>query len=202
MPYDSAATRARLLDAAYDEFSERGLAGARVERIAATAKANKQAIYAYFGSKESLFDAVLGDRLSVLADSVPYTPDDLPGYAGALFDALNATPNLLRLTRWRGLERDDATPGEIESHQAKALALRDALRLPDERTAVDLLEIVVAICTAWSDVPPGLRAVGGLDPQARRLAHRAVVVQAVTAICEAAAGSERGTRKTPAAAAV
>ena len=33
MAYDSAATRAPLLDAAYAEFSERGLAGARVERI-------------------------------------------------------------------------------------------------------------------------------------------------------------------------
>ena len=55
MAYDSAATRARLLDAAHSEFAERGLAGARVDRIAAAAQANKQAIYAYFGSKEQLF---------------------------------------------------------------------------------------------------------------------------------------------------
>jgi AcrR family transcriptional regulator len=189
MPYDSAATRVRLLDAAFQEFSERGLAGARVDRIAAAASANKQAIYAYFGSKENLFDAVLGDRLSVLADTVPYTPDDLPGYAGALFDALNATPSLLRLTRWRGLERDDATPGEIESHLAKAVALRTVLGLPDDRTAIDVLEIVVAISTAWSTVPPGLRAVGGEDPEERQAAHRAMVVAAVAAICQSVAGS-------------
>src|SRR5262245_55613966 len=156
MPYDSAATRSRLLDAAFQEFSERGLAGARVDRIAAAAAANKQAIYAYFGSKESLFDAVLADRLGVLADTVPYTPGDLPGYAGELFDALNATPGLLRLTRWRELERDDATPGEVESHLEKAVALRVALGLPDDRTAIDILEIVVAISSAWSTVPPGL----------------------------------------------
>jgi AcrR family transcriptional regulator len=189
MPYDSAATRARLLDAAYHEFSERGLAGARVDRIAAAASANKQAIYAYFGSKDNLFDAVLDDRISVLADTVPYTPDDLPGYAGALFDALNATPELLRLTRWRGLERDDAAPREIESHLAKAVALRTALGLPDDRTAVDVFEIVVAISTAWSTVPPGLRAVGGEDPEERRAAHRAMVVAAVEAICQSVAGS-------------
>jgi len=77
MPYDSAATRARLLDAAYREFSDQGLAGARVDRIAAAARANKQAIYAYFGSKEDLFDAVLTHRLGELADAVPLTPDDL-----------------------------------------------------------------------------------------------------------------------------
>jgi AcrR family transcriptional regulator len=192
MPYDSAATRARLLDAAYQEFSERGLAGARVDRIAASASANKQAIYAYFGSKDDLFDAVLSDRISVLADTAPYTPDDLPGYAGALFDALNTTPGLLRLTRWRGLERGDVTPGEVESHLAKAVALRAALGLPDDRTAIDVLEIVVAISMAWSTVPAGLRAVGGADPDERQAAHRAMVVAAVAAICRSLAGEGAG----------
>lgn len=189
MPYDSAATRVRLLDAAYVEFSERGLAGARVDRIAAAAQANKQAIYAYFGSKENLFDAVLGNQLSVLADAVPYTPDDLPGYAGALFDALNAAPGLVRLTRWRGLERDDASPGEIESHRQKAQELQTALQLADERAAIDILEIVVAISTAWIGVPDGLKAVGGLGPRARQDAHRAIAVQAVAAICAAMSGT-------------
>jgi AcrR family transcriptional regulator len=191
MPYDSAATRSRLLDAAYHEFSERGLAGARVDRIANAAKANKQAIYAYFGSKEDLFDAVLADRLGVLADAAPYTPDDLPGYAAALFDALSETPDLLRLTSWRQLERNDATPGEIDSHREKAEALRVALNLPDERTAVDIMEIVIAISLTWFGMPEGLRAVGGLDPAARREAHRAVVIQAVTAFRDALASVQR-----------
>jgi AcrR family transcriptional regulator len=56
---NSAATRHRLLDAAAAEFAERGLAGARVDRIAATAEANKQLIYAHFGSKEGLWLTVL-----------------------------------------------------------------------------------------------------------------------------------------------
>src|ERR1700742_952482 len=113
MAYNSAATRARLLDAAYAEFVELGFAGARVGRIATAAAANKQAIYAYFGSKEALFDAVLGDRLQVLADVVPFTPDDLPGYIGALFDALTDDPGLLRLTQWKALERPEASPGAL-----------------------------------------------------------------------------------------
>jgi AcrR family transcriptional regulator len=188
MPYDSAATRARLLDAAYREFSDQGLAGARVDRIAAAAKANKQAIYAYFGSKEDLFDAVLTHRLGELADAVPLTPDDLPGYAGALFDALTDTPDLLRMTRWRGLERHQAASGEVESHRQKAAAVQAALDLPDERTAIDVFEIVVAMSCAWTDMPDGLKAVGGQRPAARRKAHRAVVVQAVAAVCAALAG--------------
>jgi AcrR family transcriptional regulator len=43
---DSAATKERLLAAATDEFAAHGIAGARVDRIAAAARANKQLIYA------------------------------------------------------------------------------------------------------------------------------------------------------------
>src|SRR5689334_11886003 len=39
-------TRARILAAATAEFAERGLAGGRVDRIAAAADANKERIYA------------------------------------------------------------------------------------------------------------------------------------------------------------
>ena len=165
MAYDSAATRARLLDAAYAEFVELGFAGARVNRIASAAAANKQAIYAYFGSKEALFDAVLGDRLQVLADVVPFTPDDLPGYIGALFDALTDDPGLLRLTQWKALERPEASPGELEAHLAKASALAGA--------------------QAWSTTASAIRNPDGGDESARRARYRAAMVASTTAVAEA-----------------
>ncbi|MFV0490500.1 MAG: TetR family transcriptional regulator [Pseudorhodobacter sp.] len=56
---DAEATRARILAAAKREFSQNGLGGARVDEIAARAKANKRMIYHYFGSKEALFQTVL-----------------------------------------------------------------------------------------------------------------------------------------------
>ena len=52
-------TLRKILDAALGEFARHGLSGARVERIAARANANKRMIYYYFGSKEDLFLAVL-----------------------------------------------------------------------------------------------------------------------------------------------
>jgi AcrR family transcriptional regulator len=55
----AAATRARILDAALAEFAENGLAGARVDEIAARAGANKRMLYAHFGSKEALWLTVL-----------------------------------------------------------------------------------------------------------------------------------------------
>ena len=54
---DAARTKQRLLDAACDEFAKYGIAGGRVERIAAAARCNKALIYAYFDSKDALFDA-------------------------------------------------------------------------------------------------------------------------------------------------
>lgn len=53
------ATRARILAAAKREFAESGLGGARVDVIAARAKANKRMIYHYFGNKEELFRTVV-----------------------------------------------------------------------------------------------------------------------------------------------
>lgn len=56
---DPEKTRQNILDAATDEFARHGLGGARVDRIAERAGANKRMLYYYFGSKEELFLAVL-----------------------------------------------------------------------------------------------------------------------------------------------
>jgi AcrR family transcriptional regulator len=55
----AAATRQRILDAALAEFAGKGLAGSRVDEIAARAGANKRMLYAHFGSKEELWLVVL-----------------------------------------------------------------------------------------------------------------------------------------------
>jgi len=56
---DPAATRLKLLTAARREFAASGLAGARVDEIAARAGVNKQLVYHYFGDKDALYLAVL-----------------------------------------------------------------------------------------------------------------------------------------------
>ena len=56
---DPERTRARILDAAKSEFAAHGLGGARVDRIASNAGANKRMLYYYFGNKDDLFAAVL-----------------------------------------------------------------------------------------------------------------------------------------------
>jgi AcrR family transcriptional regulator len=56
---DPERTRRRILEAATAEFARYGLGGARVDRIATLARANKRMLYYYFGSKEELFLAAL-----------------------------------------------------------------------------------------------------------------------------------------------
>jgi AcrR family transcriptional regulator len=59
---DPERTRQRILDAATVEFARFGLGGARVDRIALRAGANKRMLYYYFGDKDGLFLAALEGR--------------------------------------------------------------------------------------------------------------------------------------------
>ena len=56
---DPERTKADILDVAAAEFGEKGLAGARIDEIAALTQTSKRMIYYYFGSKEGLYLAVL-----------------------------------------------------------------------------------------------------------------------------------------------
>jgi AcrR family transcriptional regulator len=52
-------TMANILKVATAEFADKGLAGARIDEIAALTNTSKRMIYYYFGSKEALYVAVL-----------------------------------------------------------------------------------------------------------------------------------------------
>jgi len=58
---DPERTRADIIEVATREFAEKGLAGARIDDIAAAMQTSKRMIYYYFGSKEQLYLAVLED---------------------------------------------------------------------------------------------------------------------------------------------
>lgn len=159
MPPDASATKRRILDAARTEFARFGLAGARVDRIAETAEANKRSIYVHFGPKEHLFDLVVIDALTVMAAEVPFDADDLPGYAGRLFDHLRDHPETLRLSLWANLERPTATAVEEEAYRGKAEALRPAFGA----SAPDVLAFLLSVVTAGATASPALLLTDGGD---------------------------------------
>ena len=65
---DPEGTRRRILEAAIEQFSEHGLAGARVDAISRVAETNERMLYYYFGSKEQLYVAVLETMYADFAD--------------------------------------------------------------------------------------------------------------------------------------
>jgi AcrR family transcriptional regulator len=56
---DAEATREDILEAATEEFADKGLSGARIDKIADRTSTSKRMIYYYFGSKDALYRAVL-----------------------------------------------------------------------------------------------------------------------------------------------
>ncbi len=76
---DPARTMAEILQVATHEFADKGLAGARIDEIAAATRTSKRMIYYYFGSKDGLYLAVLEEAYrrmrSIEAD---LHLDDLP----------------------------------------------------------------------------------------------------------------------------
>ncbi|PZF82684.1 TetR family transcriptional regulator [Jiangella anatolica] len=184
MPWDTEATRRRLLDAAVEEFAEYGPAGARVDRLARSAGVNKERIYQYFGDKDGLFRAVLTQELQRLAEAVPLTPEqagDLGDYAGRLFDHHTDHPHLLRLLHWEGLVSGGEVVAETKRAmhlQEKVAAVADAQRRGLVTGAVgagQLLYGLMALVDWWFVVPHVARMTVGADGLDRATQRAAVV---------------------------
>jgi AcrR family transcriptional regulator len=181
MPPDATKTKKRLLDAAFAEFAQHGLAGARVDRIGAAAEVNKRLIYVHFTNKEQLFDLVVELCIARVSKAVPFTPDDLPEYAGALFDHLLAHPEHLKLVVWAQLERPIIRTKELESYGAKVEAIANKRRNKSTLEPVDVLALLLGLVTAWFSASPALRELSGEEPfSPDRLArHRTALTAAV-----------------------
>ncbi|MFI5914410.1 TetR family transcriptional regulator [Dactylosporangium sp. NPDC051541] len=147
------ATSRRILDAAAEEFAERGIAGARVDRIIAAAQTNKAQLYGYYGSKDGLFDAVVADRTDRLLANVPFDAADLPGWAVGVYDENLRHPDLVRLIAWLRLERRpegrlaDSPRDEPKLKAITAVQAAGHIRAGDP---FDLFNLVLAMALAWS----------------------------------------------------
>jgi AcrR family transcriptional regulator len=183
-PRDSAATRRRLVGAAREEFTARGIAGARVDRIAAAANANKAQIYHYFGDKDGLFDAVLEICTEEAVGAVPIDGDDLPGYAARLFDYHFDHPDLLRLVTWARLEGRTTPSTQAQrttSYHRRAEAIKDAQhqgRVTSALTASQILDMIESLAVGWTTTARGL-LVDTRRLKRERSTYRAGIAEAV-----------------------
>lgn len=187
MVRDAEATRRRLLDAATEEFAARGIAGARVDRIADAARSNKAQIYHYFGSKDGLFDAVFDRIVQATVNETPIDPTDLPEYAGRLFDRYQQHPEIQRLATWYRLERSDRDRpigAIVASNAAKVKAIAEAQQAGLLTTRVDpavLLALILTISGTWSSMTPEY---SGLVKRLSVAKRRQAIVNAVATLLE------------------
>ncbi len=146
------ATRARLLEAAVEEFASHGYSGARTERIARHAGSNIRMLYHYFGGKDDLYVVVLETVLADLRhDELQLDAATLDPLEGLLriFDFVDhhfATyPRLRKLLAFENL------------NEARHLARSE--RIPEMSSPVlNLLRKLLARGVAGGQVRPGIDA--------------------------------------------
>lgn len=185
---DAEATKKRLLDAALQEFGAFGIAGARVDRIAAVAGCNKAQIYHYFDSKDGLFDAVFNLLIAEIMRETPIDPANLPEYAGQLFDRYEKHPELARLATWYRLERADSDAPlqailDSNRHKVESIAKAQADgTLSSKFEPAVLLGLVLHQASMWSGMVPEYSL---LVREMTSTERRQVVIDTVKAILNA-----------------
>jgi len=96
-----AAKERRILDAAFQVFSQSGYAGASMDAIAEAAGVSKPTLYQYFGAKEALFAAMMDTARDAMLEPFDGTGDmvaQLHRFAWAYADTV-MRPDLLGLAR-------------------------------------------------------------------------------------------------------
>ena len=177
---DPEGKRQQLLDGALAEFAEHGIGGARVDRIATRAGISAGLVYTFYNGKEGLYEAVYDAIVEQTVSGIPIDADDLPEYAGRLYDAGLAYPEVMRFIAWYTLERGDSQeavrPIVATSMSEKTAAIEHAQRrgtVTTQHTASELLALVLAIANMWQRQGEDVRS---LVPDSER---RTVIVDAV-----------------------
>lgn len=150
MAWDTQRTQRVLLEAATAEFSEHGLAGGRVDRIAQAAGVNKERIYKYFGSKCDLFDAVVAAEMTRVMALIPVTGTGKTAvldYASRMLDHHWADRVLARLLFWESLANrspiDSADRASLSRDKVEAVA--NALPGVSHGQAAELLFAIITL---------------------------------------------------------
>lgn len=105
-------TRKLILEAAYAEFSARGLGGARVDEIARQAGINKRMLYHHYGNKDALFLAVMEEayrRIRTYESGLSLEALDaetgMRALVGATFDYFIEHPEFITLLNDENMHR-------------------------------------------------------------------------------------------------
>jgi AcrR family transcriptional regulator len=160
---DAERTRSEILEVATREFAEHGLAGARVDEIAARTRTTKRMIYYYFGGKEQLFVEVLEQAYAAIRraeqtiDVDHLAPTDaIRRLAELTFDHHEAHPDFIRLVSIENIHRAEHIAGrdDFAGQNTPVIELIEAILERGRREgaftrdvdAVDLHMVISAFC--------------------------------------------------------
>ena len=209
-------SRAAILQAAVREFACEGIAGARTDAIARSAKVNKALLYYYFKDKEALYGAVLDQVFGGLVACVgEVLSRDLPprekilAYAGAHFDYVATHPLYPRIVQGEMMGAGRGRANHLE-HIVKTyfrpLFGRVAEVLKSGQAAgefrpVDPLHFVpsmIAVIVFYFTSAPVMRMMIGKDPLSPQLiaARRMAVLDFISAaLFQRSNAKQRGARR-------
>ncbi|MGK5558109.1 TetR family transcriptional regulator [Actinomadura kijaniata] len=162
---DAERTRRLLLEAALEEFSAKGLAGARVQDIADRAGVNKQLISYHFGGKEGLFEALVRRWHEEEAEfNDPAVPlDELA--VRYLHKALE-DPRGSRLNAWCGLTEPCPGPADAPREDLSDLERRQAAgQIAADLDPAAVLLALMAMVAAPTLMPGAVVRAFGMDPR-------------------------------------
>ena len=189
---DATATKERILEAAFEEFANRGFAGSRVDDIAEKAQCNKALLYQYYGGKEALFRHVLECKMAGL-QAIRENPESFAEAAGEFFDFYAANPWLPRMHMWEALDFGDApVPNEperakkFEQHVARIEDAQRAKAIDPTLDARQTLVSLIGLIQIWFAAPQTARMICGGNPYSKEALkqRRAHVVEAARRILE------------------
>ena len=193
-------SRAAILEAAVEEFSWHGIAGARTDAIARAAQVNKALLYYYFKDKDALYGAVLDHVFGNLLACVSEVLDrDLPprqkilAYAGAHFDYVARNPLYPRIVQGEMMGAGRGRSKHLQRIVKKYFRplfgrLSELLKqgqAAKEFRAVDPLHFVpsvIALVVFYFTSAPVMRIMSGKDPMSpdRLAARRAAVLDFIS----------------------
>jgi AcrR family transcriptional regulator len=149
---DADRTRAAILRSATREFGAHGFSGARTERIAALAKCNIRLLYHHFGSKQSLYLAVIEAAYNDLRTKEAALRFDLA-------DPLGCVEQLLRFT-FGYFERHPHFEGLLRAeNMMQGRFVRQSRAVPE---AADRLKATLSTIISAGEAQAAFRP--GIDP--------------------------------------
>ncbi|WKX72134.1 TetR/AcrR family transcriptional regulator [Streptomyces sp. XD-27] len=173
---DAERSRRLLLEAAKDEFSAKGFAGARVQDIADRAGLNKQLINYYFGGKEGLYEEI---GRQWLAEEATFNDPALPleDVVAAYLRHSLADPRGLRLSVWDALTGGTAQEGAPEdpsdvSDVSDVRRRQAAGELADDLDPAAMLLLFMGAVAAPIVMPHVVRRAFGVEPDSPEFHER------------------------------